>query len=293
MDKYLRNIDRQIGSNQGRNIFLDEAGALRFVEDTFKAASGLDKLSGENIDLLIEYCTDKALEEFCRINQYYSFNSRARNELRDIYRTLFSDMRDGQCTLETLEKKHYRKLKEWLQKTNPFAGLMYAEGHADLNPVACSEYQAGLQIAVLRIDIATVHEPVLDIGCGKQGNLVRYLRGQGIQATGIDRFAFSDKDMVSSDWLEYDYGVGKWGTIVSNLAFSNHFKHHNLREDGSCLEYAGKYMEILGSLKTGGSFHYAPDLPFIEKYLDREIYAVDNHYIGNLDFQSTIITRLK
>lgn len=60
----------------------------------------------------------------------------------------------------------------------------------------------------------------------------------------------------------------KWGTIVSNLGFSNHFNHHNLREDGNFIKYAKTYMNILYSLKPGECFHYAPDLPFIEKYLD-------------------------
>jgi hypothetical protein len=70
------------------------------------------------------------------------------------------------------------------------------------------------------------------------------------------------------------------GTITSNLGFSNHFNHHHLRKDGHFIEYAKTFMDILNSLKIGGSFYYAPDLPFIEKYLDRVKYRIKTHNIG-------------
>jgi hypothetical protein len=52
-------------------------------------------------------------------------------------------------------------------------------------------------------------------------------------------------------------------------------------------------MEILKSLKIGGSFHYAPDLPFIELYLDEKQYQVAKHGIGQFEFKTTTIKRLK
>jgi hypothetical protein len=105
---------------------------------------------------------------------------------------------------------------------------------------------------------------------------------------------FQIKNNINSKILyEYNYGIGKWGTIVSNLGFSNHFKHHNLREDGNYIEYGKKYMDIIRSLKVGGRFHYAPDLPFIEFYLDTRQYQIDKFDIGEFDFKTTVITRLK
>ena len=115
----------------------------------------------------------------------------------------------------------------------------------------------------------------MDIGCGKQGRLMKFLKNNGIEVYGIDRFFFADNNVINSDWLEYDYGIEKWGTIVSNLGFSNHFKHHNLRQDGNIIEYGKKYMEILRSLKIGGRFHYAPGLPFIEEYLDNTQFRIE------------------
>jgi len=77
------------------------------------------------------------------------------------------------------------------------------------------------------------------------------------------------------------------------LDFQIIFQHHHLRSDGNFIGYAKKYMDILSSLKIGGNFHYAPDLPFVEQYLDNDKYQVTKHSIGNYEFKSTKIKRLK
>ncbi len=146
---------------------------------------------------------------------------------------------------------------------------------------------------ILQLNIDQIVEPVLDIGCGKQGNLVMFLRQKGIDAFGFDRFADKHSVLINSDWFEYKFENEKWGTIISNLGFSNHFHHHHFRNDGNFIDYAKKYMEIISSLKIGGSFHYAPDLPFIENYLDTDKYQLIKHKIGKYEFQSTRIHRTK
>ena len=120
---------------------------------------------------------------------------------------------------------------------------------------------------------------------------VNYLKNQGIEALGIDRFKFTASNLITVDWLEFDYGKEKWGTIISNLGFSNHFNHHNLREDGNYIEYGKTYMNILNSLKVGGRFHYAPDLPFIEKYLDNKQFDLRKYEINEYDFKTTKIKK--
>jgi hypothetical protein len=124
-------------------------------------------------------------------------------------------------------------------------------------------------------------------------NLVNFLRDNGIEAYGIDRFASQNHFYIKSDWLEYNYEPNFWGTIISNLGFTNHFIHHNLRSDGNYREYALKYMEILAALKSGGSFCYAPDLPFIEKHLNKQTYSVANYSIVGNNFRSSCINRIK
>jgi hypothetical protein len=292
MNKFTDNIDKQIEFNKGKNIFLENTGTpLKFRESTISAMSDIKELRAEMEPFIVDYATDKAIEEFCRVNQYYSFNSQARNDLREIYYELFSTIKAGNQPPEAISTRHYRKIKEWLQQTNPFAEKIYTTAASGIEPVPCFEYSPELQLNILNINLDTLMEPVLDIGCGKQGNLVRFLQQKNIAAFGLDRFSFDNQNLISADWLEYRYESKKWGTIISNLGFSNHFKHHHQREDGNYIEYARKYMEILNSLKSGGCFYYAPDLPFIEKFLNDAQFRVEKFQIENYHFKAVRITR--
>lgn len=294
MKKLLKNIDNQIEFNKGKNLFNDGPNnALMFIKDTISTVENMDHFTIESEQSVIDYATNKALQEFCRVNQYYSFNNEAIQNLRNIYADLFLGIRNKISSADQISKTHYNNLAKWLKKTNPFAENTYSYNDLTLKPVACSEYSAELQIEILQIDLSNILEPVLDIGSGKQGVLVNHLHRFGIDATGIDRFSLNSKHLINANWLEFDYGLKKWGTIISNLGFSNHFNHHHLRQDGDFTGYALKYMEILNSLKPGGTFHYAPDLPFIELYLDQKTYQLSNIKIGKFDYKTTIITRLK
>lgn len=291
MDRFTENIDNQIAFNQGKNIFFDNLDIFQFANETINAISTIGRLDPNSKQSLIDYATAKAIEEFCRVNQYYSFDLKAKNNLRKIYAELFDNIQTNANTVEDISIKHFEKLKSWLNENNPFAEKMYKNGNETVSPVACSEYTPELQIGILQIDSKRLMQPVLDIGCGINGHLVNYLKNQGIEVYGIDRFKFTTSNLITTDWLEYDYGIGKWGTIVSNLGFSNHFKHHNLRDDGNYMEYAKTYMSILNALKTGGCFHYAPDLPFIEMYLDNNRFNVKKYGIDEFDFKTTVIKK--
>ena len=294
MDKYLDYIDKQIKFNQGKNIFLDADNmSFGFTDETIKAISNFDNFANDDREILLDYATDKAIEEFCGINQYFSFNLKAKSDLRNIYSQLFSSIRLKEKPIVELEKKHYQNLRQWLHTSNPFAEKFYSNTETYITPVACSEYGFELQIDILRIDTLSLMQPVLDIGCGKHGNIVNHFLDLGIEVYGIDRLTASDTFRKNSDWLEYDYGQDIWGTIISNLGFTNHFAHHHLRKDGNYIGYAKKYMDILKSLKIGGKFHYAPDLPFIELYLDKQQYQLTKYNIGDFEFKTSIIERLK
>ncbi|MPM45924.1 hypothetical protein SDC9_92616 [bioreactor metagenome] len=52
-------------------------------------------------------------------------------------------------------------------------------------------------------------------------------------------------------------------------------------------------MNILQSLKIGGSFHYAPDLPFIEKFLDNKCFTITKYDVDKNDFKATVVKRTK
>ncbi len=292
MDEFKKSIDRQIEFNKGKNIFFDRPGLFQFIDETIKAISNLKGLSGDTENILIDYVTDKVLEEFCRVNQYYSFDSKSRQDLRKIYAELFLNIQSESST-NYISVNHYQKLKDWLVKYNSFADKIYSNKEEFTDPVPCFEYSPEVQLEILGVDIQNVVSPVLDIGCGKEGSLVNYFISKGFNAFGIDRCNFSSPELFTADWLEYNYGKDKWGTIVSNLGFSNHFKHHNLRADGNFLGYAKTYMNILHSLKVGGSFLYAPDLPFIERFLDSHSFELTKNKIPGHGFMASGITRLQ
>lgn len=293
MNLFRENIEKQFTFSQGRNLF--HSGSIKeshFIPGTLNAIEKLAELDAVSENVLIDYTTNRALEEFCSMNQYYTFDAQSKKSLRNLYTGLFSAIRNNPSELASLAEWHITNLKNWLSETNPFAAKLYESKAEIIEPVACSEYSPELQINILHIEAEQFTEPVLDIGCGKHGKLVNYLRGLGIEAFGIDRFVKDGLYLTNSDWMTFEYGTKKWGTITSNLGFSNHFNHHHLRNDGSFIAYAKKYMDILNSLKLGGSFHYAPDLPFIEQYLDTEKYLVSKRIVGEENFSSVKIKRL-
>lgn len=294
MENFKKNIDKQIEHNKGKNLFkTDSVKNMQFISETLNTIEDIGTIDIETENILIDYATDKCLEEFCRINQYLSFSNADRAKLRIIYADLFKSIKNKDETISQISKNHYQNLKSWIQNSNPYTKDIYSNKGEKLESITCSEYSAKFQLSVLNIDLTEILEPVLDIGCGKQANLVNYLSDKGIDAFGIDRFAENSSSIIKADWLEYDYGNLKWGTIISNLGFSNHFYHHHLRNDGSFLEYAKKYMQILNSLKVGGKFYYAPSLEFLEIHLPPTTYKTEQINTFNNEFKSSIISRLK
>lgn len=173
---------------------------------------------------------------------------------------------------------HRQGLRDWCSEL--FAdniGLGLVAGGA-----VCEEYSCELQLRVLGIRLEDLDEPVLDLGCGPNGHLVHYLAARGKAAWGVDRAVEPSDRLMRADWFDLDLVEGKWGTILSHMAFSNHFLHHHLRPDGHPERHATLYMAILRSLQPGGSFHYAPGLPFIERLLPPDRYRVHRVTIGAL-----------
>lgn len=294
MNKFRAIIDSQIESSSGKNLFIDSLSeAFLFTRETIDAISLVNKIDYEAEEMLIDYSAEKAFKEFCRVNQYYSFSKQDKLNLRDIYSDLFTSLKNNPLDEKLISANHFQSLRKWLKDTNPSAEKLYSPVSEYTKPVVCEEYSHELQVEVLNIDIDNLMEPVLDIGCGAGGNLVNYLRKKGIDAYGFDRFSSDNQYIFSDDWLEFPFGIKKWGTIISHLGYSNHFRHHHLRNDGDFIEYGKKYIEILNSLKPGGSFHYAPGLPFIEEFLDSSMFHAREHYFGDYDFHTVIIKRTR
>ena len=143
--------------------------------------------------------------------------------------------------------------------------------------VTYGEYSAALQVELLGIDTADVTQPILDIGCGGQANLVTYFRSRGLEAFGIDRHLEIQKPYLDQvDWFSYHFEPGKWGTIVAHMSFTNHLNYAYLNDISQLEHYLLKMKEILESLSINGSFHYTPSLPFIEDKISTAIYIVQS-----------------
>lgn len=153
-----------------------------------------------------------------------------------------------------------------------------------------SEYSAGFQIELLDLDMDKLEDPILVVGSGATGNLVFFLNAQGHRACGIDPSA-EDTDVTrASDFLHVDYGKDYWGGILSPLAFIKEMSAAMAAQDGSDLEWVKCYKSILTALKKGGSFIYAPSLPYIEDILPKEQFEITRSTIRE-NLSRTKITR--
>ncbi|MDX9853694.1 MAG: class I SAM-dependent methyltransferase [Tenuifilaceae bacterium] len=283
MDNPIANMEEQLEHNAGKNLFCGwESSNFSFTTGTQHVIAAIR--SGDLLvtDTLRDHTVQSVLESFFRVNQYYSFSKSDKQLLYDVYKQLVDDILAApHMDLTDIARNHFLRLQQWLRETNLFASSVFPEQMDNVSGlVPCSEYSAMVQLDVLGINASKLLEPILDIGCGEHANLVTYLRTCGLQAYGMDRFNNNVEHIFTADWMEYTFEPQHWGSIISNLSFANHFVHHHMRNDGNFLGYAKKYMEILESLVVGGTFYYAPSLPFIEPFLDPQKFVVQSFSIA-------------
>jgi hypothetical protein len=238
-------------------------------------------------------------------NQFITLSPNDKVELIQLYRQFLvdtanilaqeQDYHKFEQLYQTVLEDHFFYLKSFITKLGETQGksLIFQQ-------VVCEEYPAPLQLEVLGIDRETLKEPILDIGCGKHGTLVAHLRQYGLDAFGIDRLVMPSDYLIETDWLEFQFVPSSWGTVISHMAFSNHFIFHHLYRNGTPEIYATKYMEILASLKRGGEMFYAPGLSFMEQLLPATDFAITpknvdvpgQDKLGPNSVYATIIRRL-
>lgn len=272
-----RIIEKQLLFNRGKNLFYSgDENKMDFIQEIEVLQKELKILDTESLNSLIDYTVDQALIELCRVNQFYHFDVSAKQQLRKIYLDLNEELAKVTNREENtiIAAFHYRRLQQWLGNCNPFALNIYPEEKSVAKSVMCAEYSPELQISVLGLDPEMIMQPVLDVGCGSDARLVHFLANRGIEVHGIDRHVHDSFCTTQADWLDFQFELNQWGTIISHLGFSNHFVHQHHRTDGNFVDYARKYMQMLNSLKEGGRFFYAPELPFIEIYLDQNRFSL-------------------
>ncbi len=228
------------------------------------------RLSDVDREYLMQFLVHEFIKSFYDVEHYRHLRCEDYLAIRELYVALLRDMGDERLSHDAIEERHCERIRVLLQKIIPAARTVGRIADAPSRSAAAMEYSAQFQIDLLGLDMASLQEPLLDIGCGEHGYLVEHLRENGLRAYGIDRGQRDESFYICADWLEFDYGRDKWGTIVCNLSFSSHFITHFLQGDAVAGTYARAYLNILHSLAPGGSWIYAPSAPFMEDLLSEE-----------------------
>ncbi|NMB90513.1 MAG: hypothetical protein GYA17_19290 [Chloroflexi bacterium] len=217
-------------------------------------------------------------------NQFVYFDQNEVQVLERIYRAYLLEMQailqDNpgpqvlRSRLDALVTAHFADLSANISRFFDPGSDVETQRNFILRQVVCREYSPAFQLEILGIHPGDLVPPVLDLGCGKSGRLVQHLHRLGLRAFGVDRLVDDLPGLRSADWLTLSLQPGAWGSILSHMAFSNHFIFNHLYRRGDPQAYARQYMAVLGALQPGGSFYYSPGLPFIERLLPATQYAV-------------------
>lgn len=288
MKEMIKNVIKEsINSNYGKNIFISMDEELPLGNILYKYIEyNRDKLGSQENELedLSEFTKREIINLIIKTNQYVLIRDVFEEELYDIirhfYKGLFNIKRD--MDILNIFNKYQRDIISLLEGVDELKVMNNGKREIDIIP--CSEYSPEHQIRILHMDLEKIKEPILDIGCGKSGELVKYLRKIGFSTYGIDREIESEEDYFNElSWFDKSFEEEKWGTIIAHLSFTNHFKREHLKLGDGHIKYAKKYMEILRSLKIGGSFYYSPDLEFIEQFMDKDEFQIEINNIKELD----------
>jgi len=216
------------------------------------------------------------IKECINYNQYIEFTDVQIDVFKNLYKALIKDLNKiptevVNIHIEKIVTNHRIKLLTILQE-------IFSGQSEFTQKKICSEYSYKLQKQVLRLKINSLLEPILDIGCGENAFLVKECINNKKEIFGIDQYIVQNLDNIfCKNWLEYNYEKKKWGSIISHMAFTNHFKYHVSHQTNYVKQYMEKYIEILSSLKIGGSFYYSPSMPEIEQNVDKEKYKIQNY----------------
>jgi len=274
-------IQQQLDLNQSKNLLFEHIQQSMSVAPSFLAA--LEALLNSDSSHLPEeahaqfavFTAQEMVKRIYAINPYLRVSPADAAALEQIYRQTWQLMQKTRDIKTTLNEFHYPALSKWLTGLYPEEFQQSLKLSPQVGRVTYEEYSAEFQIELLGLDLASLQPPILDVGCGSQANLVRRLRSLGMEAYGIDRDVQTSRPYIfQADWLEYRFEKDRWGTIVSNMGFSNHL-NYAYRHDFSQLErYLLKMREILEALAVGGCFIYAPALLSVEEALPAQQYLV-------------------
>jgi len=281
-------IQAQLAVNKDTNLLYSNLKAVAKVDQQFIKSiehATQQSLDEDEIEQQAEFAARECLRTIFQLNQYLHIPSTKRVELKQLYIDSWQQIADNRDIEKTLTTFHYPRLQAWLTSLYPPQFLPAFQATRVIKPVLNEQYSPAFQLDLLGIDLAQLKQPILDIGCGSQGRLVRYLRKKGFLAIGIDRMIDYDSDFLFEiDWFDYDFKRESWGSIVSNIAFSNHYRYIRRYESETSPLYACLYANILVALEVNGVFYYAPPAPDLEKDLSTADYTLQTHLSDGIPY---------
>ena len=264
-----------------------DTNLVHFVRTNQAAiASVLDDQT--TVSHLTDLYVSRSLDFTYKENQFLHLSRQDETMFHGLYHDYLLHLRTilaTEQTIHSLKRCMERMLLDHFLHLRKFLSYFLEKQQTSFQRVVCHEYTPHLQLDFLGIDVASLSEPVLDIGCGKSGQLVQFLRKAGIHAVGLDRTVNKVEGLFKADWLELTFPPYTWGSIISHMAFSNHFRFHHHSASGIPEKYARQYMRLLTSLRPGGMFYYAPGLPFIEQCLSDGEYSIRTYRIEPGQYQ--------
>lgn len=271
---------------------------MTILENKNSVLGFINRLEQEKLtDSFVEHMSNLIIKTLQDINQFLIFGTAGKKAVKRVY-TQFVGLVKDLCTKSNLAEdeitavfmQHYINLRNALITTNGTKVFKEYKSSPIVNKKICSEYTPQFQLEVMHIDISKLKEPVLDLGCGQTGGLVKYLVEQGVDAYGADRNAENHPRLFIKDWFDFDLKQKHWGTVISHMALSNHIRHAEQHDRG--IEYTAKYHEILRSLKKRGMFIYAPGIKELEDSLPKTYHVQRIAVSEDGGLYSTKVTKL-
>ena len=264
--KTMKNIIQYLQSEKTKKQIID------LINDNILLYQGID--TEAKIQQFSGLIYNQFVRECVQNNQYISLSNKTINTINGIYTQLVTNLR-------LLSKREYRNqdLKEIVEEhRNRLIEAIEDNEYDDLQNqlfIPCAEYTGEFQNEILRTDINQLLEPIIDIGCGNNCELIKLLRRNGYsEVYGLDQYVSNDMKIICSNWFDYKFQEKTWGTIVSHMSFSNHLRRSTLNKDEKYQQYKEKYEEIIRSLKRDGLWIYTPSVKEIEDEIDRTYYDV-------------------
>jgi hypothetical protein len=278
------NVIEYLENNQTKNQI------IKLIKDNLVLYQGIDSeikfesFTGMLYNMFVKECVQN--------NQYISLSNESIRKIKTQYRFLINQLKafsenDFDGKLSEIVESHRKVLVKILNSN------IYSESTNQVL-IPCSEYSDDFQTDILRINDIELLQPIIDVGCGKNCSLVMYLKGSGYtQVFGIDQYESEHNYILTGNWLDFEFRGNTFGTIISHMAFSNHFNRAIVFDDNKIELYIKKYFEILNSLKPGGLFIYTPAIPSIENKLNKEKFIL-NYYKNteNRKLDTVIIERV-